>query len=263
MYIFRYYVLDNVGKYGNLDKLDGRVELDCETEYKMHLQALGLQVLFEDSAKDTSQAISNAELQLCAVWIDQMKSHIFLSSSNEYGKVPLYIVPKMRLFLPLVMTRLPDLYTKLYMQHCFKKTKCYACRAIPKMPAMCLMCGDIVCCAAKCKNDYGFKDRYQRPLTGGCSIHAEFCGNGTCAFILLKECQLLVCMKGGRSCMYTSLYLDEHGEEDRGLKRGVLLTLEQGRLENLRFMLANNTFEHESRLLSDTYLNWVRRSPQF
>ena len=62
--------------------------------------------------------------------------------------------------------------------------------------------------------------------------------------------------------MYTSLYLDEHGE-DRGLKRGVLLKLEQGRLENLRFMLANNTFEHESRLLSDTYLNWVRRSPQF
>ena len=57
------------------------------------------------------------------------------------------------------------------------------------------MCGDIVCCAAKCANDYGFKDSYQRPLTGGCSIHAAFCGNGTCAFILLKECQLLVCMK--------------------------------------------------------------------
>ena len=132
MYIFRYYVLDNVGECGNLDKLDGRVELDCETEYKMHLQALGLQVLFEDSAKDRSQAISSAELQLCAVWIDQMKSHIFLSSSNEYGKFPLYIVPKMRLFLPLVMTRLPDLYTKLYMQHCFKKTKCYACGAIPR-----------------------------------------------------------------------------------------------------------------------------------
>ena len=56
---------------------------------------------------------------------------------------------------------------------------------------------------------------------------------------------------------------DEHGEEDRDLKRGVLLKLEQNRLEELRKMIAKSSFEHESRVLSQTYLNRFRRNPQF
>ena len=262
MYIFRYYVLDNNGDYGNLKKVDGIENLTLEGEYTLHLQSMGLPSLLGGyDNHDVNSGLSMLELQLCTVWMDQLKSTVGYNVIDS--TYPLSIVPKHPLLLPMQLIKLPPLYTNLYMKYYFNKVKCFACGKVPESPALCLMCGDLVCCSSICVNRHEVKDYRGQLLTGGCSIHAAECGRGTCAFLLLKQCQSLICLKGERSCIYSALYLDEHGEEDRDLKRGVLLKLEQNRLEELRKMIAKSSFEHESRVLSQTYLNRFRRNPQF
>jgi hypothetical protein len=265
MYIFRYYALDNSGDYGNLTKVDETENLTLEEEYKLHLRSMGLPLFTDEYEKcEAVPVLSKKELQLCAIWMDQLKSNICLTFNNTFNAAnPLSIVAKQQLLLPMQLIKLPPLYTTLYMKYYFNKVKCFGCGEIPASPAMCLICGDLVCCGGTCVNRNGIRDSKNQLLTGGCSIHAADCGRGTCVFLLLKECQILICLKGERSCIYSALYLDEHGEEDRELKRGVLLKLEQNRLELLRQMVAKCSFEHESRILSQTYLNWARRYPQF
>ena len=51
-------------------------------------------------------------------------------------------------------------------------------------------------------------------------------------FLLLKKSQVVL-IRGRWAAFYPSPYLDAHGEEDVGLKRGRPLFLSEGRYENL------------------------------
>lgn len=69
-------------------------------------------------------------------------------------------------------------------------------------------------------------------------------------FILLRETTTLLVMTGARRCSWGSLYVDDHGEEDRHLRRGKALYLSLPRLQQLRRMVAEDAMELESRVLA-------------
>ena len=52
-------------------------------------------------------------------------------------------------------------------------------------------------------------------------------------FLLLKECVVILTLSKDRRCIWGSLYLDEHGEEDPNLRRGRALYLSKERLNAL------------------------------
>lgn len=73
--------------------------------------------------------------------------------------------------------------------------------------------------------------RAQRP-PGACTLHARKSGSGIGIFFLVQKCTVLL-MHNNKSAYSASLYVDEHGEEDPGLRRGRPLFLNQARYRAL------------------------------
>ena len=73
--------------------------------------------------------------------------------------------------------------------------------------------------------------RAQRP-PGACTIHARKNGSGIGIFFLVQKCTVLL-MHNNKSAYSASLYVDEHGEEDPGLRRGRPLFLNEARYRAL------------------------------
>ena len=69
--------------------------------------------------------------------------------------------------------------------------------------------------------------------------HAQAAHNGVCAFIAVRTTATLLVI-GRRYCWWGSLYLDSHGEEDRGLTRGRPLLLAPHRLAELTSLWQGN-----------------------
>eukprot|EP00934_Nitzschia_sp_Nitz4_P005331 Nitzschia sp. Nitz4//scaffold51_size120721//17088//26419//NITZ4_003718-RA/size120721-snap-gene-0.34-mRNA-1//-1//CDS//3329553835//5321//frame0 len=73
--------------------------------------------------------------------------------------------------------------------------------------------------------------RSQRP-PGACTLHARENGSGIGIFFLVQKCTVLL-MHNNKSAYSASLYVDEHGEEDPGLRRGRPLFLNEARYKAL------------------------------
>jgi hypothetical protein len=73
--------------------------------------------------------------------------------------------------------------------------------------------------------------RAQRP-PGACTLHARKHGSGIGIFFLVQKCTVLL-MHNNKSAYSASLYVDEHGEEDPGLRRGRPLFLNDARYRAL------------------------------
>jgi hypothetical protein len=73
--------------------------------------------------------------------------------------------------------------------------------------------------------------RAQRP-PGACTLHARKHGSGIGIFFLVQKCTVLL-MHNNKSAYSASLYVDEHGEEDHGLRRGRPLFLNDARYRAL------------------------------
>lgn len=67
---------------------------------------------------------------------------------------------------------------------------------------------------------------------GACTIHARKTGSGIGIFFLVQKCTVLL-VHNNKSAYYASLYVDEHGEEDPGLRRGRPLFLKYVRYQAL------------------------------
>ena len=87
---------------------------------------------------------------------------------------------------------------------------------------------------------------------GEVTRHSRSCAAGYGAFLLLRESLVLITLGRQRRCIWGSLYLDEHGEEDRNLRRGRTLFLSQPRLRQLETLMAHHSFGHDTRILSMT-----------
>ena len=104
---------------------------------------------------------------------------------------------------------------------------CASCAKPPLEPALCLLCGALQCAGPSCR-----RPRVQLQAgqlqEGECTRHARRCGLGVGLFALVHQ-NLTLLVDETRSAYHASLYLDEHGEEDRGLRRGKPLFLNSAR----------------------------------
>lgn len=171
----------------------------------------------------------------------------WLAASPSVAAGPAAAAPHLR---PKLLA-LPELYQNLYLE--WSERPCARCRRPPREPALCLVCGALVCCAGECcaarhphphahaaaaLGDAAFRFGHAVEPGSGllvphtapreCFTHAASCGAGTCVFLLVKATKLLL-LRGPRSCVFPSPYLDSHGEEDMYLRRGRPLYLSEER----------------------------------
>lgn len=115
------------------------------------------------------------------------------------------------------LIKLPKRYYQIFQM--FRATKCSECMNIPKDPAICLTCRQFLCFRESC---------CIQNSTYESVAHSIACGAGTGMFLLVNS-SLVVIIRGPRAALWGSVYLDEHGEEDRDLKRGRPLYLSMAR----------------------------------
>ena len=146
---------------------------------------------------------------------------------------------------------LPDLYHDLYMA--YRDHKCRACNLVPHRPALCLICGELVCFGSECCSSVGVPGR----LPGGadrdkvfeCFSHARQYHGGTGIYVVLKSSMVFV-IRNMHCCYWGSPYLDAYGEEDQDLRRGRPLHLNAERYEQLQVLHSTHGFDHDSRVAS-------------
>jgi len=119
-----------------------------------------------------------------------------------------------------------------------------------KTPALCLVCGLMVCSQSHCCDAVmsGFK-------CGGCTTHARECGADIGIFLRIRECIVVLHSKVTRGTFLPAPYLDEYGEADKGLKRGNPMYLDQEKYEELnRIWLRNEVPEKIARMFDPDIL---------
>jgi len=87
--------------------------------------------------------------------------------------------------------------------------------------AVCLLTGAVMRSARRSKGS-----------DGTCTLHARKTGSGIGIFFLIQKCTVLL-MHNNKSAYSPSLYVDEHGEEDVGLRRGRPLFFSEERYQVL------------------------------
>ncbi len=109
-----------------------------------------------------------------------------------------------------------------------RRRHCKKCGSAPSEPALCLLCGDIVCLQSFCcqSEDDGEK--------GEGNQHMETCGGAVGAYFKIKSNLVLLLYQGNGTFHFLSPYLDSHGEIDVGLRKGRPQKLHQQRYDELR-----------------------------
>jgi len=96
--------------------------------------------------------------------------------------------------------------------------------------AICLLTGTVMRSGSP-RRSYS---RSIRP-PGSCTLHARKHGSGIGIFFLVQKCTVLL-MHNNKSAYSPSIYVDEHGEEDPGLRRGRPLFLNNDRYRALELL---------------------------
>jgi len=180
----------------------------CE-EYALLCRYLGL------SADLTSHLTSSVTLQgLVNMWCCDCAKLSQLPVKKEAGSH---------------LVSLPDDYSEL-----INETSVFSCPRSPmgddsRSPALCLLCGTIVCSQSYCCQTQ-LKDG---STVGAATAHAQTCAAGTGIFLRVRDCQILLLSGANRGCFLAPPYLDAYGETDEGLRRGDALKLCAARYERL------------------------------
>ena len=95
--------------------------------------------------------------------------------------------------------------------------------------AVCMITGEVMLAGSNSRGMYYNSNN----SPGRCTIHAKKNGAGVGIFFLLQKCSVLL-LHNDKSAYSPSLYVDEHGEEDVGLRRGRPLYLHQERFQRLQ-----------------------------
>jgi len=131
---------------------------------------------------------------------------------------------------------------------------CSACGVVPSDPALCLVCGLLLCAGSECCRSTRptVVSRMMMRSAGECTRHARTCGGGTGIFLLLAGsggggggASCLVLVRGKRAAYGPSPYVDAHGEADVGLRRGRLLHLSAARYASLTELWAKGEVARE------------------
>jgi len=175
------------------------------------------------------ETLTSATKWVVQAWMRQyFARYISINASNEEH---LLVTPAK----PFRLLPLPHLYQEIFSK--YLNSKCKVCSSISTTPALCLICGAIVC-ADNCTFE-----------------HVNECGCGVGMVLLINNTTVQIIMRGDRICLWGSPYLDEHGEEDTDLRRGKPLYLNEGRYNQLTKLWVTHGIEHDSHVLENTELD--------
>jgi len=123
----------------------------------------------------------------------------------------------------------------------YQKRPCDKCNKVPKDPSVCLMCGTMVCMREPCcKQTLGTQTAFETVK------HSQDCGGGTGIFLQVNSSTIIV-VRGKRACVWGSVFLDHFGEEDKELKRGKPLFLNEKRYQLLEHQWVSHKFDHTNK----------------
>ncbi|GLE02255.1 hypothetical protein PINS_up011093 [Pythium insidiosum] len=201
---------------------DGPAQLAELQSYLRRLHLPPLRLFFRPHVFTAGQR------ELCQLWGAQIESQAAVLRRRRdrlplpqqpRSLLPLTPAPSRRLIMPL-----PRVYMELFIKYNERPTGlCQRCRQLPQHPAICLLCGQVLCCFSPCCES-------TRGRIGECTQHTQACGLGTGAYLLLRACTVILFIGNERRCVWGSLYVDKNGEEDPYLRRGKTLYLAPTRL---------------------------------
>lgn len=157
---------------------------------------------------------------------------------------------------------LPRAYVKFYSE--LAKRRCNGCNQFPARPAVCLLCGALLCAASTCPSIQSDKSGYPEDANpGACTVHAKKCGRGSGMFLLVLEgAVLLVYWK--LAAYVGSLYVDEYGEEfgerNRELNKGRPLYLQEDRRQRLLRLWTRHEIPNEVVKIQNSSERVIRNS---
>ena len=134
---------------------------------------------------------------------------------------------------PRPLCELPTAFTDLY-KH-LSSCKCPVTNAFPEEPAICMLCGALLCAGTAC---------CKRDGVGALTQHVAGCSAGHGIFFLVHRTHTVL-LRGPHAAYSISPYVDEHGEEDNGLRRGRPLHLDPERMRTLARLWAQHTISGE------------------
>lgn len=159
---------------------------------------------------DESSLASKKRLRTCQIWFRDAHK-----ISRGFDISPLSHP------LPFAFTQLPRSLDVLF-ERC-RGYKCPNCKTTPNSPALCLLCGRIVCFQSRCCSS-------ETTGLGECNTHRNECGGSIALYLLVKRCALMI-MRREVGSFGPAPYLDIHGETDMDLRRGKPQFLSEKRYE--------------------------------
>ncbi|XP_060541546.1 E3 ubiquitin-protein ligase UBR3-like [Pantherophis guttatus] len=163
--------------------------------------------------------------------ISQWCSELVSFANKHPTQVKVLLLQKPTWDLPHLL-QLPENYNTVFQY--YHRKSCFICSKVPKDPAVCLVCGAFVCLKGLCCKRQSFCE---------CVLHSQNCGAGTGIFLLINA-SVIIIIRGHRFCLWGSVYLDAHGEEDRDLRRGKPLYICKERYKMLEQQWVSHTFDH-------------------
>ncbi|XP_052094995.1 E3 ubiquitin-protein ligase UBR3-like [Mytilus californianus] len=197
------------------------------TEFQILLSYLGLYNGFDSSSATCLNWLIEEPMTLTRLWCSELVN--FINEQPTDSKSLLMYTPTWH---PPQLIVLPHHYYKIFQS--YNSRQCGMCSSVPKDPALCLVCGQYLCFRQSC---------CQQQSSYECVHHSVQCGAGTGMFLLINSSTVVV-IRGPRATLWGSIYLDDHGEEDRELKRGKPLFLSQERYNLLKQQWLSHSFDH-------------------
>ncbi|KFD58401.1 hypothetical protein M513_00627 [Trichuris suis] len=142
------------------------------------------------------------------------------------------------------LIELPRIYDVFFQK--YHDFPCVNCKQSPVEALVCLACGLLVCFRDHCCRENNRTEA---------EAHALECGAGTGVFLAVNT-SFVIITRERRCCEWGSIYLDSHGEEDRGLGRGKPLIRSDDRLSLLQRQWLSHSFDFVCKRWS-----WIMRNP--
>ena len=160
------------------------------------------------------------------------------------GAMSLVREPKTGHDLPSLI-ELPKDYFELMNRY---RKQVAVCGNVPSDPALCLSCGEIVCCGMSCNKQCATRGK------GPCWKHAAQCGSGQSLFLRIRK-TMLIAVDYPRVCKQLfSPYVDAHGEEDPEFARGKPLFLNQTKLAKAAKIHAFGSYSFETTVVENSVM---------
>ncbi|KAG1675618.1 E3 ubiquitin-protein ligase UBR2 [Nymphon striatum] len=196
-------------------------EFGLENEHELLCHYIGISHNF-------SQLTHSVKLQaLVERWMqhETIKNYLRGASSASIVQYPLNVTQ---------LVKLPQDYSEV-----INSVSLFSCPKSEgddsKMPAMCLVCGKVICSQSYC-----CQTELNDVMVGACTEHASTCGAGNSMFMRIRDCKLLVLSGVMKGCFIPLPYLDKYGETDIGLKRGNPLHLSEEKYKEIHSKWLNH-----------------------